>query len=109
MNRNKLIASFTANLTNAVLHKILEKAIDKSEIAEKYSKEIKNSWEITKEYRKKINPINAPLPDKQEVKEKIIKKVKAELRLRIKKGYENIDFNLVEGFVEQALKEMLVS
>ena len=32
MNRNKLLDAFISNLTNAVVHKILEKAINKPEI-----------------------------------------------------------------------------
>ena len=45
-NRNKLIDLFIGNLVNAVLHRILEKAIlDSLEIAVKYKKEIKNSWD----------------------------------------------------------------
>lgn len=35
MNRNQLIDRFISNLANAVLHEILEKAIDQSEIAKK--------------------------------------------------------------------------
>ncbi|MFH0832060.1 MAG: hypothetical protein V1886_04325 [archaeon] len=107
MNRNKLIEVFSSNLANAVTHQILEKAIDKSEIAKRYSKEVKNSWDIAKKYREKINPANENLPNKDsaEIKRKIENKVKAELKLRIDKGYGNIDLSLVEEFVEKALKE----
>ena len=107
MNKNKLIEVFSSNLANAVIHQILEKAIDKSEIAKRYSKEVKNSRDIAKKYREKINPANENLPDKdsEEIKRKIANKVKAELKLRIDKGYENIDISLVEEFVEKALKE----
>lgn len=108
MNRNKLIDKFISNLANAVLHELLEKAIDKTEIAEKYNKEILNSWTIAKNYREKINPVNLPLPERdiQEIQEKIINKVKNELLLRISRGYKNLDLSLVEDFVIKALRNM---
>ena len=110
MNRNKLIELFISNLTNAVVHQILEAAIDKEELSEVYNKEVKNSWEIAKRYREKINPINKSLPDRdiEEIKGKVINRVKAELNSRIKKGYENINISLVEEFVENSLKEMKI-
>jgi hypothetical protein len=61
-NRNKLLELFVGNIANAVLHRLLEKAIDDSNIASKYAKEINNSWELSKRYRDKINPIDRPLP-----------------------------------------------
>lgn len=33
MNRNKLIDLFISNLANVVVHKVLEKAIDKPEVS----------------------------------------------------------------------------
>lgn len=110
MNRNKLIEVFISNLTNAVVHQILERAIDKQEISEVYNKEVKNSWEIAKKYREKINPVNRALPDRdiEEIKRKVTNKVKAELKLRIDKGYENINLSLIPEFVESSLKEMRV-
>ena len=82
-NRNKLIELFIANLSNAIIHKILEKAIDKEEIASRYNKEIQNSWQIAQHYREKINPINAPFPikDIEEIRIKVKNKVLAELKL----------------------------
>jgi hypothetical protein len=110
MNRNKFLELLVSNLTNAVVHKILEKAIDKPEVAEKYIKEMKNSWEIAKNYREKINPIHKALPvhDICELRTKIITKVKAELNLRISKGYTNINLSLVEEFVDNYLKELKI-
>ena len=110
MNRNKLIEVLISNLTNAVVHQILEKAIDKYEISERYNKEVKNSWEIAKKYREKINPVNESLPERdiEEIKKKVITKVKTELRLRIQRGYENINISLVEELVEKSLKELKV-
>ncbi len=110
MNRNKLIELFIANLSNAVLHKILEKAIDIQEISLRYSKEIINSWEIAKRYREKINPIGRALPshDIEGIRNSIIKKVKVEINQRIDRGYENLDFSLVDDFVDDALKHFSV-
>lgn len=110
MNRNKLIEILISNLTNVVVHRILELAIDKQEISEVYNKEVKNSWEIAKRYREKINPVNKSLPDRdiEEIKRKVINRVKTELKLRIEKGYENIDISLAEEFVEKSLRELKV-
>ena len=105
-NRNKLINLFVGNLSNAVLHRILEKAIfENQEIVAKYKKEIKNSWTIAKEYREKINPANPPFPiqDREEIRSSIIKRVKAELSLRISRGYKNLDISKVEMEVDEAL------
>lgn|SRR3989338_2848679 len=111
MNRNKLLSLFVSNLSNVVVHRILEKAIDEPEIISVYEKEVKNSLEIAKKYREKINPINKilPLHDTKEVRETIISRVKSELNLRIARGYENIDLNLVEKFVDDCLKELKVA
>lgn len=110
MNRNKLLALFVSNLSNVIIHKILEKAINIPEISERYNKEIINSWDIAKKYREKINPVNRGLTEKdiQEVKKKIINKVESELKIRIDKGYENIDLDIVGDVVEESLKEMKV-
>lgn len=109
-NRSKLIDSFIGNISNAILHKILENAIDDKDIANKYLKESKNSWDIAKKYREKINPVNTYLPDKDinYIKQKITNKVRAELLIRISKGYENINLKIVEKFVDKTLQEMNV-
>ncbi|MAG19988.1 hypothetical protein CL618_00980 [archaeon] len=106
-NRNKLIDLFIGNISNSIVHKILEKAIDNEEIVSRYEKELLNSWEIAKKYREKINP-KTKLPEKdiEYVKDKIIKKVRKELVLRISKGYENIDLNLIEKLVDESLEKM---
>jgi nitrogenase subunit NifH len=109
-NRNQLIEAFVSNLSNAIVHQILETAIDQQEISQKYVKEFKNSWQIAKIYRGKINPANRSLPvqDIEEIKRKITNNVNSELKLRIEKGYENIDLSLVLEFVDKALKELNV-
>jgi len=53
-NRSKLIDLFVGNVSNTVVHRVLEKAIDKQDITKKYVKEMKNSWEIAKHYRETI-------------------------------------------------------
>lgn len=105
-NRNKLIDLFVGNISNAIVHEILKKAIDKDEIVDKYKKEIINSLDKAKEYREKINPKHVALPDEDiaDVKNKIMNKVRSELNLRISKGYGNIDLDLVEGLVDDFLK-----
>ena len=105
-NRNKLINLFIGNISNSIVHEVLEKAADNKELSNKYNKEILNSLNIAKRYRKKFNPINSPLTDKdiKYIKTKIIKKVKAELLFRISKGYENIDLDLVEELADKILK-----
>ncbi len=107
-NRNKLVDLFVANLTNAIVHQVLEQAIENAEIANKYVKEFKTSWDIARKYRQKINPPDDTLPDIKEIKDKIIKKSKAKLLIRINNGYENIDLSLVDTFLMKALKELKV-
>jgi hypothetical protein len=109
-NRNKLLELFAGNLANAVLHRFLEKAIDDEDIASRYLKEINNSWEISKRYREKINPLDRSLPheDIKLLRNKIIQKVKAEVQIRITYGYQNLNLGLIEELVEEALKELKV-
>ncbi|HLC57016.1 MAG TPA: hypothetical protein VJH95_00430 [Candidatus Nanoarchaeia archaeon] len=87
-NRNKLIELFIGNLSNAVLHSMLEKAISNNELAGRYRQELITSLSIAKKYREKINPLHEPLPskDKEYIKDKVIKKVKAGLAVRKAKG-----------------------
>jgi hypothetical protein len=109
-NRNKLIELFIGNISNSVVHIILEKAIEKEKgyLADKYRKESVNSFELAKKYREKINPIISPLPEKDflYIKNKIIVKVKAELRVRILKGYDNLNLDIVEQEVNKFLRDM---
>ena len=109
-NRNKLIELFIGNLSNSIVHQILEKAVGKEFMADRYRKELINSFELAKRYREKINPVNQSLHEKdvEYIRIRIIKRVRVELNLRISKGYENIDLFLVEIFVDRALKKMCV-
>lgn len=109
-NRNKLISLFIGNISNAVVHKILEKAIEEEDIRKNYDKELLISLDVAKRYRAKINPKNSCLPEKdiKYIKEMVIKKANAELNLRISKGYENIDLGLVEGIADELLSETKV-
>ena len=110
-NRNKLIELLIGNISNVVLHRLLEKAINKPEIAKRYSKETANSFEIARRYREKISPAIGPLPEKDAkfIKKKAANRVKSELQARILKGYENINIDDAEEFVENALKEIKVT
>ena len=79
-NRKKLIGLFIGNISNAILHKILEKAVEEDAIRKYYDKEFLNSLDIAKKYREKINPINRNLPGKDtgKIKKKVINKVRNE-------------------------------
>lgn len=107
-NRKKLIDLFIGNISNFVIHEILEKAIDNKEISTRYDKEALNSLDIAKKYREKINPINRTLPDKdiRYIKPRIINRVRSELSLRISKGYKNIDLSLIDDLIDKILRDM---
>ncbi|MEK6907455.1 MAG: hypothetical protein AABW45_02910 [Nanoarchaeota archaeon] len=109
-NRNKLIDLFIGNISNAIIHKILENAIKDENIRLRYEKELTNSMEIALSYRHKINPVNIKLPEKDVnyIKGKIIKRVKAELKSRINKGYKGIELNSIEIIMERILKQTKV-
>ena len=106
-NRNKFIELFIGNISNAIVHEILERAVSKELMAGKYRKELITSFQIAKRYREKINPLNGPLPDKdaEYIRSKIINKVRAELITRVLKGYKNIELNLIGELVDKALKD----
>lgn len=105
-NRNKLIELFISNITNSIVHEILEKATDQDELINKYDKELLNSLNIAKRYRDKINPSYSELPYKDiiYIKNKITNKVRNELRLRISKGYTNINLSLIDELISKYLK-----
>lgn len=109
-NRNKLIDLFVGNISNSVIHMILGKAVEEDNIREHYNKELSISLDVAKKYRAKINPKNTPLPERDigYIKQRIAKKVFAELRLRISKGYQNIDLELVEPTVDKLLSKTSV-
>lgn len=106
-NRNKLMDLFIGNLSNCVVHEILERAIDEENLREHYNKEFLTSFDIAKRYREKINPKNnkLPLKDLDIIKKKVVQKVNSELRLRIARGYENIDLDDIESVVERLLNK----
>lgn len=110
-NRNKLIDLFIGNIANAIVHEILERAVSKEIVADKYRKELVTSFEIARRYREKINPVNRPLPDKDisYIREKIIDRVKNELMIRTSKGYKNINLQLIEPLTDKALRDMALS
>lgn len=76
-NRNKKLELFIANLTTAIVHEILEKATEQEELLKRYRKEAFNSLEIAIRYRKQINPLFNPLPEKdlEFIKEKLTQKI----------------------------------
>ncbi|MBI2656756.1 hypothetical protein HYX03_03385 [Candidatus Woesearchaeota archaeon] len=108
LNRKKLIDLFTGNISNAVLHIILERAVEDEIIRKYYDKEFLNSFEIAKKYREKINPTDRRIPEAAEMKERVMKKVNNELKTRISKGYKNIDLSIVESAAESILSQLKV-
>lgn len=109
-NRNKLLDLLIGNLANAVVHKVLEEAAEDELRKKYYDDELLNSVEIAKNYREKINPINKPLPERDaaEIRGRIISKAEAELKLRIAKGYENINLDSVEEVTEKILADLII-
>lgn len=110
-NKSAIFERFIGHLSNSIVHLILEKSFPIEEIREKYEKETLNSLTIAKRYREKINPSDRTLPieDLNYIKDKIINRVKAELQLRINKGYKNINLNLVDEEVDNMLRELVVN
>ncbi len=109
-NRNKLLDLFIGNLANAILHDILEQAIQDDIIAQRYKKESVTSLTLATNYRAKLNPAAFPLPSKDiiYIKKKLQNKVSRELCLRIAKGYQHIDIALVDIFIDKQLKHLNV-
>lgn len=111
-NRNQLIKIFVGNISNTIVHNILEESIkkEKPELSDKYRKEKTNSFDISKIYREKINPIDKPLPsiDQNEIKGKILNRVQAEISLRISKGYQNLSIQNLEQEINFILKNLKV-
>jgi len=104
-NKKSIVDKFIGNLSNAVIHEILEKAINDEQVSKRYNKEISISLDKAEIYREKINPKSSPLPDKdiEYIKEKIKIKIKSELNQRIRKGYQNINLELIIPLTEKYL------
>lgn len=109
LNRKKSVKLFIGNVSNAVLHKILEEAVEDETIRKYYDKEFLNSLDIARKYRENINPVNSKLPESSEIKEAVIRKVNNELKVRVSKGYKNIDLSLVEFNTNKFLSELKVN
>lgn len=109
-NKNQIISILIGNLSNAIVHKILEKSIDKNELIGKYRNEAINSYNIAKRYREKINPVDNILSinDSEYIKEKLRTKVRNELNLRISKGYTNINLTLIDSEIENFFIELRI-
>ncbi len=109
-NRNKIIDLLIGNLSNAIIHTILEKSTNNPELTSRYEKESANSLNIAISYREKINPINTPLPDVDlnYIRDKIINRVKSELNMRISKGYMGINLDSTELEVNNILKKLKI-
>ena len=79
---------------------------ENKELASRYKKERDNLIVISEKYRHNINPISNILPDKdvEYIKSKIKNKIKSELSSRIKKGYKNVNLEIIEGMIEKYLR-----
>lgn len=105
-----MIDLFTGKISDVIVHEISDRAIDNPDISKKYLKEIKVSLDSADWYRKKINPIHRALPmkDIEIIKERVKRNVKSELMSRIKKGYKDINLDLVDELVNKHLRQMNV-
>ena len=110
MSRSRMISIFVSNVSNVVVHMILEKSIEDEYLRKHYNLEYLNFLEISRIYRRKINPINKSLPEKdvQDIKKKIKIIVANELKLRISKGYSGIDLDLIDAIIDKKLKELKI-
>jgi len=107
-NRKRTINTFIGNISNTIVHHILEEAIESKEIKSRYKKERSASYHISERNRKCINPKNAPLKDHDFIRKRITCKVRSELILKIDKGYSNIDLDRVDEFVDMYLLKLKV-
>jgi hypothetical protein len=92
-NKKKIIQHLIGNLSNAIVHKILENAIKDLFISQKYEKEILNSFEVAKSYRSKLNPVDKGINklEFEKIKKEVSARVRNEIELRRDKGYKNLE------------------
>ena len=109
-NRKKMLDLFIGNISSAISHEILMISTENKELASRYKKERDNLIVISEKYRHNINPISDILPDKdiEYIKSKVKNKIKSELSSRIKKGYRNINLNIIEELIEKYLRAVKV-
>ena len=107
-NKSKLVRIFIGNIANAVVHEVLENAIEEQSLRSHYGTEMQNSFLLAKRYREKLNPADKPLPESIEIREKIVKKATQELNIRIKKGFTGIDMDSTNKITEKLLKKLKV-
>ena len=104
-NKNKLIDHLAGNLATAVVHKVLEQAASDEHLKQYYAGEVSNSLERAKGYRERINPVGEPLPgkDADEIRERVIRGAAAELKLRIARGYRDVNLEMTNEVAEKIL------
>ncbi|MDO8655733.1 MAG: hypothetical protein Q7K45_00715 [Nanoarchaeota archaeon] len=93
-----------------VIHKVLEASAKEDILRRYYDKESLISFNVAQKYRELINPVQRELPfqDIEEMTQDIKRRVKKELELRISKGYEGINLNLIEQILENLLRELKI-
>lgn len=110
-NRNKLLQLLVGNLVNVIVHKVLEETAKEEILRHHYDKESLVSFEIAKRYREKINPLQRALPEEDisSIKNETIRRARKELELRISKGYQGINLDLIELILEKILGELKIT
>jgi len=108
LNKSAIIERFTGQVATLIVHIIIDKSSESEEMHQKYVKEINNSLSLAEKYRNDINPIDRPLhsSDIEYIKQKIYGKVKAELQSRTLRGYENIQWDLINEEIDKLLKKL---
>jgi len=107
-NKSKLIDNLIGNLSNSIIHSILEKSFDMHK--DRYKKESLTSLNISINYRNKINPIDKPLNinDIEYIKSKLKSKVSSELLKRITLGYKNLNLSDIDAEISACLKKLKI-
>ncbi|MDD4877735.1 MAG: hypothetical protein PHO02_01715 [Candidatus Nanoarchaeia archaeon] len=105
-NKSKLVRIFIGNIANAVVHEVLENAIEEQSLRSHYGKEMLNSMQLARKYREQLNPIDKTLPESVNIRRQIVKKAEQELKLRIKKGYTGINIDSTSKIAEKLLKKL---
>jgi hypothetical protein len=107
----KAIDVLISLLSNIIVHKVLSSAVQEEILRDHYAKEMKASYDAALKYRSMINPRSTALSERDigYIREKIIRKARNELNLRIAKGYANLHLDDLEKVVDDVLKEYKIT
>ena len=103
-NRPELIKRLIGVASNVIAHNIILKAELEKNIRDYYAKEIEGDIDISLDYRNRINPADEALPpeDAEEIRNKILSKVRAELLKRIPYNNNSDDYGFHTDIVLQS-------